>query len=112
LRQDLAKGKLLAEAQCNSCHPLARAASGYTAEGWDTVLRMMANFGVHIPPADLALIREYLVTTYPERAKPAGAVLPGPFKVSMTQWPRQRQDRECTIRSPHATACSGTPARW
>jgi len=48
---------------------------------------MMANFGVHIPPADLALIREYLVTTYPERAKPAGAVLPGPFKVSMTQWP-------------------------
>lgn len=84
--QDLSKGKALAEAQCNSCHPLARAASGYTPQGWDTVLRMMANHGVQIPAGDLALIRDYLVTTYPERPKPAAAILPGPFKVTMTQW--------------------------
>jgi virginiamycin B lyase len=84
--QDLAKGKALTEAQCNSCHPLARAASGYTPEGWDTVLQMMTNHGVQIAPADRALIREYLVATYPERPKPAAALLPGPFKVSMTQW--------------------------
>ena len=84
--QDLGKGKALAEANCNSCHPLARAAAGYSPQGWDTVLRMMANHGVHIPAPDLALIREYLVTTYPERPKPAATVLPGPFKVTMTQW--------------------------
>jgi len=85
--QDPAKGKALTEAQCNSCHPLARAAAGYTPEGWDTVLRMMTNHGVQIAPADLALIREYLVATYPEKPKPAAALLPGPFKVAMTQWP-------------------------
>ena len=84
--QDLARGKALAEAQCNSCHPLARAAAGYTPQGWDTVLRMMANHGVQIAPGDLALIREYLVTTYPERPKPAAALLPGGVKVSITQW--------------------------
>src|SRR5260221_11420622 len=83
--QDLARGKALAEAQCSSCHPLARAAAGYTPQGWDTVLRMMANHGVQIAPGDLALIREYLVITYPERPKPAAALLPGPFKVVMTQ---------------------------
>jgi virginiamycin B lyase len=84
--QDLARGKALADAQCNGCHPLARAASGYTPQGWDTVLRMMANHGVQIAPAELSLIRDYLIATYPEREKPAAAILPGPFKVSMTQW--------------------------
>src|SRR6185503_12216684 len=80
--QDLAKGKVLAEAQCNSCHPLARAAAGYSPQGWDTVLRMMTNFGMQLAPSDHAVLREYLVITYPERPKPAAAVLPGPFKVT------------------------------
>src|SRR5436190_23928479 len=83
---DLAKGNALAEAQCNSCHPLARAAAGYSPQGWDTVLRMMANFGLQLAPSDHSILREYLVATYPERPKPAAAVLRGPFKVTMTQW--------------------------
>src|SRR5258708_4672055 len=74
--QDLARGKALAEAQCSSCHPLARAAAGYTPQGWDTVLRMMANHGVQIAPGDLALIPEYLVITYPEQPKPPAPLLP------------------------------------
>ena len=37
-------GKELAEANCNSCHTLlSRVGSGYTPNGWNTVLRMMAN---------------------------------------------------------------------
>ena len=44
-------GKAAVDAQCNSCHPIgARVGSGYTPEGWDTVLRMMTNHGVAIAP--------------------------------------------------------------
>jgi len=84
--QDLAKGKALAEAHCNSCHPLARAAAGYTPQGWDTVLRMMQNQGVQISAADLPVLREYLVKTYPERPKPAAKIIPGPVRVTFKQW--------------------------
>jgi len=35
-------GKELAAANCNGCHTLlSRVGSGYTPEGWTTVLRMM-----------------------------------------------------------------------
>ncbi|MGH8741352.1 MAG: hypothetical protein ACREUN_10595, partial [Burkholderiales bacterium] len=40
------RGKALVDAQCNSCHALtARTGSGYTKEGWNTVMRMMTNHG-------------------------------------------------------------------
>jgi hypothetical protein len=41
------KGKNLVAAHCNSCHPFyARLGAGYTAKGWRTVMRMMANHGI------------------------------------------------------------------
>ena len=44
------KGKEAVAATCNNCHPLlARVGSGYTAEGWHTVMRMMVNQGTAIP---------------------------------------------------------------
>jgi hypothetical protein len=44
-------GKELAETYCNSCHSLtSRVGSGYTSEGWSTVLRMMTNQGAPLPP--------------------------------------------------------------
>ncbi|TMH69430.1 MAG: hypothetical protein E6H57_09385, partial [Betaproteobacteria bacterium] len=50
-------GKAMVDAQCNSCHPVgARVGSGYTPEGWDTVLRMMTNHGVAIAPDKLPLM--------------------------------------------------------
>src|SRR5229473_7164803 len=65
------QGKQLVEAQCNSCHPLsARIGTGYTAEGWDTVLRMMTNHGVAIAPDKLPLMRDYLAKTYPVKGRP------------------------------------------
>ncbi len=43
-------GKELAEANCNSCHTLlSRVGAGYTASGWNTVLRMMVNQGAPLP---------------------------------------------------------------
>jgi len=80
-------GKAMVDAQCNSCHPLAaRVGTGYTPEGWDTVLRMMMNHGVSIPADNLPLMKTYLAKTYPVKGRPDAAVIPGPVKVSMKSW--------------------------
>src|SRR3989475_13317071 len=55
------QGKEMVAALCNSCHPFyARLGGGYTAEGWRTVMRMMANHGVNMPADQVATITEYL----------------------------------------------------
>src|SRR5215510_9979034 len=60
------KGKPLVDAKCNSCHPLtARTGSGYTPDGWKTVMRMMTNHGVGIAPEELGPMTDYLVKTFP-----------------------------------------------
>jgi virginiamycin B lyase len=79
------KGKEMVAAQCTSCHQF-RAGSGYTPQGWNTVMRMMTNHGAPIPRDQIAPITEYLIKNFPEKAKPAGAVVPGPIKVSMKEW--------------------------
>ena len=81
------KGKELVAAQCNSCHPFyARIGGGYTAQGWRTVMRMMINHGVAIPPEELATMTEYLTKNFPEKPKPAGVVIPGAAKISIKEW--------------------------
>lgn len=81
------KGKELVAASCNSCHAFsARLGAGYTAKGWRTVMRMMLNHGVPMTPDQLATMTSYLIKNFPEKPKPAGAVIPGPAKVSMKEW--------------------------
>jgi len=81
------KGKQMVDATCNTCHPIgARTGSGYTPEGWDTVLRMMTNHGVSIPQDQLPAMKAYLVKTYPVKGRPAAVLVPGPAKVSMKAW--------------------------
>jgi virginiamycin B lyase len=87
--QDSAEpGKALVEAQCNSCHPLsARVGSGYTPEGWQTVMKMMTNHGYKPASADqMPVIMDYLVKTYPVKGRPEAAIVPGPMKVTMKAW--------------------------
>jgi virginiamycin B lyase len=80
-------GKQLAAANCNSCHTLlSRVGAGYTPEGWRTVLRMMANQGANVPADQVEPLREYLTKSFPEKGKPAGAVIPGPADVSFKEW--------------------------
>ena len=80
-------GKKMVDASCNSCHPIgARTGSGYTPEGWDTVLRMMTNHGVPIAPDQLPAMKAYLAKTYPVKGRPAAVLVPGPAKVSMQAW--------------------------
>src|SRR2546426_759439 len=86
--QDVAdRGKAMVDAQCNSCHPIgARVGSGYTLEGWKTVMRMMTNHGVAIPPDQIGPMTDYLAKTYPVKGRPDAVVVPGPVKVSMKAW--------------------------
>ena len=80
-------GKAIVDATCNSCHPLgARIGSGYTPEGWDTVLRMMTNHGVKLTAEQMPLVKAYLARTYPVKGRPDAVIVPGPVKVSMKAW--------------------------
>jgi virginiamycin B lyase len=81
-------GKDIVAGMCNTCHPLsARIGSGYTVDGWKTVLRMMVNQGAEITTDDLPVLTEYLSKNFPEKGRPAGAIVDGPYKVSMQTWP-------------------------
>jgi virginiamycin B lyase len=81
-------GKETAGAVCAGCHEFfGRIGKGYTPAGWKTVVRMMINQGAPIPEDKIAELTDYLAKSFPEAAKPAGAVLPGPVKISFEQWP-------------------------
>ena len=80
------EGKALVDAQCNSCHAIgARVGSGYTEEGWKTVMRMMTNLGVPTTAEQLPVMIDYLVKTYPVKGRPEAVLVPGPVKVSLRQ---------------------------
>jgi virginiamycin B lyase len=80
-------GKELAEANCNICHTLlSRVGSGYTPQGWTTVLRMMVNQGAPLPADQVEPLKAYLITSFPEKGKPDGVVIPGPAKISFKEW--------------------------
>jgi virginiamycin B lyase len=77
-------GKEAAAAYCNSCHTLqSRVGAGYTAQGWDTVLRMMKNHGVEVPDSAIGTLKDYLVANYPEKPKPEGVDRPGPAQIAV-----------------------------
>ena len=81
------KGKEIVQAMCNSCHPFfARVGGGYSPDGWRTVMRMMTNQGLELPPDQLATATEYLTKNFPEKPKPAGAVVAGQYKVGIKAW--------------------------
>jgi len=80
------KGKELVASLCSSCHAF-NPGGGYTAEGWRTVMRMMTNHGVAMSADQIATITEYVTKNFPEKAKPAGVVIPGPLQVSIKTWP-------------------------
>src|SRR5436190_8013403 len=54
-------GKATVAALCESCHTFAsRVGSGYKADGWRTVIRMMDNHGVTVPKDQVAVVTDYL----------------------------------------------------
>jgi virginiamycin B lyase len=102
------KGKEIVAATCNSCHPFhARLGGGYTPKGWVTVMQMMANHGVSVPPDQLATVTEYLAKNFPEKPKPAGQVIAGPVTVTMKDWPASTPGSR-----PHDPLATSDGAIW
>ena len=81
-------GKELAVTYCNACHTLSsHVSSGYTPEGWRTVVQMMLNQGAAVPADKVAVLRDYLTQNFPEKGKPAGVAIPGLAEVAFKTWP-------------------------
>ncbi len=80
-------GKETVAALCGGCHDISRLGAGYTTEGWHTVMRMMLNFNAPIPRHQLDTITNYLIKSFPEKARPAAVLVPGPAEVAIRQWP-------------------------
>ena len=76
--QDTAEpGKAMVDAQCNTCHPLsARVGTGYTEEGWKTVMQMMKNHGAQIRADQEPAMMSYLVKAYPVKGRPDAVIVP------------------------------------
>ena len=87
--QDLPEGpgKQQVTATCGGCHDINRLRVGYTPEGWKTVTRMMQNMEVAIDAKDWPVVTDYLTKNFPERARPAAVIVPGPVQVEIKQWP-------------------------
>jgi virginiamycin B lyase len=72
---------------CGGCHDLNRLTAGYTPEGWQTVIRMMQNFGAPIPPDQAAIITDYVIKSFPEKPRPAAVLISGPVAATIKEWP-------------------------
>jgi virginiamycin B lyase len=80
-------GREVVASKCYACHTFeARVGNGYTAEGWNTVLRMMSNHGLALTQAEVTQVTPYLVANFPEKNKVPAVLVPGPLNVSMTMF--------------------------
>src|SRR3954451_18196654 len=85
--QDMKDAEAMVDSTCNTCHPLsARIGSGYDAQGWKTVMRMMLNHGAPVSAEAAPAMLDYLTKTYPVTGRPDAVVVPGPVKVTMKAW--------------------------
>ncbi len=79
-------GKEIVENACGTCHVINRLGAGYTPDGWRTVMRMMQNLEVPVPPEQWSTVTEYLIKSFPEKPKPPAIILSGPVQASITEW--------------------------
>ena len=79
-------GKETFVSHCGGCHDINRVRAGYTPEGWRTVIRMMQNIDVPVPKAQWDTVTDYLIKNFPERPRPAAAIIDGPQQIRLRVW--------------------------
>jgi virginiamycin B lyase len=79
-------GKATFVAVCGGCHDINRARAGYTAAGWNTLQHMMQNFDTPVAPEDWPALTSYLIKNFPEKPRPAAALIPGPVQATIKMW--------------------------
>jgi virginiamycin B lyase len=87
--QDFPDGpaKEMVVSTCGACHDNNRLKAGYTPHGWRTVMQMMQNVGAPIPDGQWAEVEAYLVKAFPEKPRPAAALIEGPAEAKIATWP-------------------------
>ena len=80
-------GKQIVENSCSGCHPISRLGAGYTPEGWRSVVHMMQNMEVPVPPEQWQVVTDYLIKSFPEKPKPVAAIAQGPVHAEIKVWP-------------------------
>jgi virginiamycin B lyase len=80
-------GKETVAAVCGGCHDVNRIRPGYTPAGWLSVIHMMQNFATPVPPEEWPTVTAYLIKNFPERARPAAAIVAGPAQATIRMWP-------------------------
>lgn len=81
------KGRETVQAACAGCHEINRVTgAGYSPQEWREAMDRMVAVGARMTPAQFEEIHAYLSAHFPERAKPAGAAIAGPVKVSIKEW--------------------------
>ena len=71
---------------CGGCHDINRARAGYTPAGWNMLQHMMQNFDTPIEPEEWPTVTAYLMKAFPEKPRPAAAMVAGPVQASIKLW--------------------------
>src|SRR3974390_2970589 len=72
---------------CGGCHDANRLPAGYTPDCWRTVTAMMRNFGTLVPEGQWPVVTDYLIKNFPEKPRPAAAIIAGPVEATLKEWP-------------------------
>ena len=64
-----APGKGIVENTCGACHAINRLGAVYTPEGWHSVVQMMQNMEVPVPPEQWTVVADYLIKSFPEKTE-------------------------------------------
>jgi virginiamycin B lyase len=80
-------GRDIVATNCTLCHDAGRIlAAGHTREEWQTVIAMMRHAGAQIPAGEEGVLLDYLSAHFPPRDEPKPVILPGPVRVTFTEW--------------------------
>jgi virginiamycin B lyase len=80
-------GKVLVQQTCTSCHDLRRVVnSNYQPQEWRNVVDMMIAAGTPLTQEQAAVVRDYLIASFPGRPKPKAETLAGPVQVTFQEW--------------------------
>jgi len=81
------EGKDTVATLCTTCHEINRVTNaGYSLADWRNNLHMMINVGAPLPQDQVDTVARYLAANFPEKPKPAAAVVPGGLAVSIREW--------------------------
>jgi virginiamycin B lyase len=79
--------KKLVQDNCTVCHNLRNVVnSNKSAEDWDNTVNMMMAAGAPITREQGNQIRDYLISSFPEKPRPMPAAISGPVQVKFQEW--------------------------